>query len=814
MSRKTKKTELVKTELVERPAIPLENFWGTLEEQRKREVLGVLFTATSLMVFLSLISYPIGNTETWRTLIWDTTRNWMGSPGNLIAWSLFFLTGLCAYFVPPLLVVCAWHVLFKRDDRNRRFSPILPILRLIGGLILLACCCALVTLALQGNQQASWIAGGLVGSWLTRLMLIFGQVGAYLVLTTVAALTLLLTTNFLFSDLFQALSRRVQALRDWWESLPWEAEYEEIPYEEEEVVEEEEWVSEEEEEEEYDVIPALGLNLDASPLPVVELEEEYFEPVGESEDLEEAEIEEEEEEEYREPRIFTPKDYGVEDIESRKTAVDRKSAVVRFGDEERPYDLPSLELLDLPKGPSGGPDRDEIRTNTEILEKTLEQFNISAKVVRVHCGPVVTRYDLKPAPGVKVRGITNLQDDLALALQAFSVRIIAPVPGTNVVGIEIPNRTRQDVLLREVLASERYREQDSRLAFALGKTISGEPFVADLKKMPHLLIAGATGTGKSVGVNSLITSILSSATPQEVRFMMVDPKRVELSLYQDIPHLLTPVITDPKCAAAALGWAVDEMEQRYRYLSKAGVRDIREYNERMREWSERSLEESEFQEMLLPGFLPYIVIIIDELADLMMVAKAEVETNIARLAQMARAVGMHLVLATQRPSVNILTGVIKANFPARIAFKVAQINDSRVIIDSKGAESLLGMGDLLFDPGGATKPIRLQGCYISTSEVERIVKHIKKQQPPEYLEIDLNTSEDSGESGGGYSDDEIDDMYIQAVDIVMEAGQASTSLLQRRLRIGYGRAARILDIMHERGLIGPSRGSKPREVLA
>jgi S-DNA-T family DNA segregation ATPase FtsK/SpoIIIE len=789
-----------------REPFPIDQFWGSLEEQRRGEVLGVLFTATSLIVFFSLISYPIGDTESWRTLIWDTTTNWMGSPGNLIAWSLFFLTGLCAYLVPPLLVLCAWHILYKRDDKRNRFAQLMPILRLAGGLILLACCCALVSLSLRGSQGASWIAGGLVGTWLAHAMLIFGKVGAYLVLITFAALTLLLTTNFLFSDLMGVARVKYSTVSDWWRSLPFEADFRELPDDDRCS----EWENTDWELSGH--FPALGLADPDVGLPVIEVEgedEEYEveEDVDEEEDWEE----EDEEEEYEEPKIYTPIDYVVQDIEKRKTATARTSAVIHFGETEKPYELPSLDLLDLPMNSFSGPDRDEIRANKDMLEKTLEEFNISARVVAVHCGPVVTRYDLKPAPGVKVRGITNLQDDLALALQAFSVRIIAPVPGTNVVGIEIPNRVRQDVLLREVLASDKYRQHDSRLTFCLGKTISGEPFVADLAKMPHLLIAGATGTGKSVGVNSLITSILYNATPQEVRFLMVDPKRVELSLYQDIPHLLTPVITDPKCAAHALSWAVTEMEERYRYLSKAGVRDIREYNARMKKWSQRATEEGELQEFTLPAFLPYIVVIIDELADLMMVAKAEVETNIARLAQMARAVGMHLVLATQRPSVNILTGVIKANFPCRIAFKVAQINDSRVIIDQKGAESLLGLGDQLFDPGGASKPIRLQGCYISTEEVERIVEAIKEQQPPEYLEIDFK--DDASGDGLGYSEDEVDDLYIQAVDIVMEAGQASTSLLQRRLRIGYGRAARILDIMHERGLIGPPRGSKPREVL-
>jgi len=797
---RTRRTALVRAEVSEgREPLPIKEFWVTLEDERRREVLGVLFTAAALTAFLSLISFPINDTQSWREIVWDTTTNWMGSPGSLLAWSLLFLTGLCAYLVPPLLLVCAWHSLFKPSEKESPFHLLFPMIRFAGGIILLACCCALVSLTLRANTEVSWIAGGLVGSWLAKCMLAFGKVGAYIFLCTLGSLTLLLTTNFLFSDLIEWFSGRAWAARNWWRSRPWEAEFEDVTGS----------FDLEREDDDFDFyhgtspsFPGLGLDIQPEPLPSQEIDENVFEEP------------EEEEPEYEEPRIYTPEDYAPKELAKQKTTSNRREAVVNMGEEKWPYTLPSLDLLDLPTGQFNGPSRDEIQTNRTILEKTLEQFNISARVVEVHCGPVVTRYDLKPAPGVKVRGITNLQDDLALALQAFSVRIIAPVPGRDVVGIEIPNRERQEVLIREVLASDKYRMHDSRLMFALGKTISGEPFVADLTKMPHLLIAGATGAGKSVGVNCLIASILFNSTPQEVRFLMVDPKRVELSLYQDIPHLLSPVVTEPKRAAAALKWAVDEMEQRYRYLSKAGVRDVREYNERMREWSERSLSEGDMEEVLLPASLPYIVIIIDELADLMMVAKAEVETAIARLAQMARAVGMHLVLATQRPSVNILTGVIKANFPARIAFKVAQLNDSRVIIDQKGAESLLGMGDMLFDPGGASKPIRLQGCYISTGEVERLVATIKEQQPPNYLQMDFDPDEGESGGGGGYNEDEMDELYMSALDIVMEAGQASTSLLQRRLKIGYGRAARILDIMHERGLIGPPRGSKPRELLS
>jgi S-DNA-T family DNA segregation ATPase FtsK/SpoIIIE len=804
----------------------MKKVWAGMEDQRRREILAVLFIASALATFLSLISYPVETTEPMKVHWRNPYPNWMGTPGYLLAWSLLFLTGVCAYMVPMLLVGGAWHVLFRGEAKSFYFPSLNLLLRLMGGIILISCCCALLTLSLDNrgapflferNQDGlQIIAGGLVGTYLAEFMLKFGRIGAYVVLSTIVLLTLLLTTNFLFSTLFQLLSVRIQRIRNWWQTRAWIAEFEEVPESFHPAGRAAEPVSFEEEEEEAERIPSLGLSsvLDSPAIPVIEMEGADFTLSNEEEDFNDRDRQADfpPEEEDFEPRIYTPDEYTLKDIQKQKTVTRRTEAYVKIGEENRPYELPSLDLLDMPTCTFNGPDREEILANRQILETTLDQFNISARVVEVLCGPVVTRYDLKPAPGVKVRGITTLQDDLALALQAYSVRIIAPVPGRDVVGIEIPNRTRQDVLIREVLASQQYRDHDSRLTFALGKTISGEPYVTDLARMPHLLIAGSTGSGKSVGVNTLITSLLFNSSPQEVRFLMVDPKRVELSLYQDIPHLLAPVVMDPKQAAVALKWAVDEMETRYRFLSKAGVRDIREYNERLRQWSTRPLEEGNKEELTLPGFLPYIVIIIDELADLMMIAKAEVETNIARLAQMARAVGMHLVLATQRPSVNILTGVIKANFPARIAFKVAQINDSRVIIDQKGAESLLGMGDMLFDSGGANKPVRLQGCFISTNEIERVVKYIKAQQPPDYLDIDFTPDEEGG-SDSSYDESELDNMYLQAVDIVMEAGQASTSLLQRRLKIGYGRAARILDIMHERGLIGPSRGSKPREVI-
>ncbi|ABB14178.1 DNA translocase FtsK [Carboxydothermus hydrogenoformans] len=460
------------------------------------------------------------------------------------------------------------------------------------------------------------------------------------------------------------------------------------------------------------------------------------------------------------------------------------------------YQLPPISLLNRPKSSRNQMNRD-ISENIKILEETLESFGVQATVKEVSCGPAITRYELEPAPGVKVSKIVSLADDIALKLAAADVRIEAPIPGKAAVGIEVPNKEINMVVLREIIETPEFQNQASPLAFALGKDIAGKPIVADLQKMPHLLIAGATGSGKSVCLNTLISSILFRATPQEVKFLMIDPKMVELVTFNGIPHLISPVVTNAKKAAISLRWAVREMERRYELFAKYGVRDITRFN---------SLVLTKGGEDL--SYLPYIVIIIDELADLMMVSPAEVEDSICRLAQMARAAGMHLVVATQRPSVDVITGLIKANIPSRISFAVSSQTDSRTILDMAGAEKLLGKGDMLFFPVGASKPIRVQGAYMSDKEVEAVVEFWKKQGDPEFsseFEQELDVEEDSQL--------EEDELLPQAVKIVMDAGHASISLLQRRLRIGYARAARLIDQMERKGIVGGYEGSKPRSVL-
>ncbi len=479
------------------------------------------------------------------------------------------------------------------------------------------------------------------------------------------------------------------------------------------------------------------------------------------------------------------------------------------------FQLPSLDLLTQPPPLAqrqAEPGEDPM-TNARILEETLREFGIEATVLNIDRGPTVTRYELQPAPGVKLTKIVSLADDLALVLKAASCHIIAPIPGKGLVGVDVPNHRATTVYVRDLMTSREFTQLRSPLALGIGMDVSGHPLVADLRECPHLLIAGATGSGKTVCLNSLLTGMLYQASPDDVKFLMIDPKKVELILFNDIPHLVAPVVADAKRAAAALAWAVTEMERRYQVLAKVGVRNIDAYNERC---PRLKAEGSRQDQNLEPGAsslerLPYLVIVIDELADLMMVASQDVEEAITRLSQLSRAVGLHIILATQRPSVDVITGVIKANFPARIAFQVASKVDSRTILDMNGADKLLGRGDLMFLRPGTAKPIRAQSCYVTDEEIERLVNFLKAQRAPSYDEQLLVKQDQPAEFG---LMGEKDELYDMAKRLVLETGQASTSFLQRRLRLGYGRAARILDQMEQEGLVGPAQGSRPREIFS
>lgn len=788
--------------------------WMDLEESTRHEVVATLGLLSALALGVSLATHHPGDVGLGGTFA-STQKlglhNWMGWPGAWI--SELFLAGLgkCAWIVPALVALIS-----LRGFRPMR-RPHLG-LQALSGVLLLASTCGLLTLVTADavDTQTSMAWGGLVGAYVGHLSRWFGPLGAYLLLLAGATLGIVFSTNIgpwsmvrmggrQLGDALKACPRPHLPVRrerdpDWEPEpdllLPATSLEEELVLRVDGYAPGAIWDDPDDTVIRMDELPDEPPDFDVDgPTPPPETTE----AAAVSLDLDGLEI--------------TTEMTGIlESRQRRKPGKEKKRRQERAGD----YELPALDLLALPLTAGAEIFRDEIQQNSLILSQTLREFGMECRVVAVSCGPVVTRYELQPPPGVKISRITSLSDNLALSLKATRVRIIAPIPGKGTVGIEVPNRNRADVLIREVLAGEEYQGGASPLRLALGKTISGRNYVTDLARMPHLLIAGATGTGKSVCVNTIITSILFNAPPEQVKFLMIDPKRVELKLYSSIPHLLYPVITDTRQAGAALEWLVEEMERRYGLLAKAGCRDLSSYNARRK--AELSAIQSDALPAdadldLLPGHLPYIVLVIDELADLMTVARAEVETMIIRLAQMARAVGIHLVMATQRPSVNVITGLIKANFPSRIAFRVASKVDSRTILDENGAEALLGLGDMLFTQPGGEGPIRLQGCLITTSEVEKVVEWCKAQQATEYMDVDLSVPEESHAAGEGFDPSQEDDLYSEAVQIVLDNDAASTSLLQRRMKIGYGRAARLLDLMEQEGLIGPPRGSKPREIL-
>ena len=505
-----------------------------------------------------------------------------------------------------------------------------------------------------------------------------------------------------------------------------------------------------------------------------------------------------------------------------------KATILPARADDKDYLFPPLTLLKEQVKPTAANSEEEHRQNAENLLRILGEFGVEVTLGEIHVGPVITRYEVVPAAGVRVEKIAGLDKNIALGMRAQSVRILAPIPGKAAVGVEVPNQNPTPVGMREVLESEDWSSAKAELPIALGKDVSGKPLISDLTKMPHLLIAGATGSGKSVCINSIVASILYSASPKNVRMIMVDPKVVELKIFNSLPHMLIPVVTEPKKVPAALKWLLGEMEQRYQIFAKVNVRNIVGFNTRKKTAASEAAADAQAaltgvdplaDDMEIPERLPYIVAIIDELADLMMIAPAEIETSIARLAQLARAAGIHLIIATQRPSVNVITGVIKANLPSRIAFQVASQVDSRTILDTKGADTLIGRGDMLFSPPGTSRLVRAQGAFVADDEVSEIVEFLKKNGPPQYAQsvqqqIDRAAREDDDEAGGedgDLGDDE--ELYAQALDVLKSSKRASTSMLQRRLRIGYNRAARIMELMEEKGVVGPENGSSPREIL-
>jgi S-DNA-T family DNA segregation ATPase FtsK/SpoIIIE len=716
-----------------------------LDKTKWNEIQAIILFAIALLIFISFITFDFSDISLFASKVNHPVRNFAGLFGAYLGAIMFFIMGLSAYVIPILIL--SWAI--------ARFSGVTPqklYFKIFGTFFLILASSALFSICGGAENSMRFSLGGIVGLVFSDFLLKYlGFAGSMLVIIVLFLLSVLLATEFLLipflSTLFNrskdlALNIKDKGMRKA-ESVTTR------------IIKPQEPVKEKRE---IRAIP--GVNVPVSVTRVNTATVKKPQPV-----------------------VASKNEDPVVEEEKTSTLI-----------EPKPFNLPGLDLLDSPPPIEERKIKDDFEANARILEETLADFDIEAKVVTFNRGPVITRYELEPAPGVKIHRITSLNDNIALAMKAQSVRIVAPIPGKGTIGVEVPNSSSTLVYLKEVLDSKEYKDPKSKLKLALGKDIAGTPVIADLATMPHLLIAGTTGSGKTVCINSLIISLLFNSTPDDLKFIMIDPKRVELAVFNNLPHLLSPVVTEHKKVASTLEWVVNEMDLRYELFAKSGVRNIDLYNEKYGRDGQAKL--------------PYIVLIIDELADLMMVAQTEVEGAITRLAQLSRAVGIHIVLATQRPSVDVITGVIKANFPARISFKVASKVDSRTVLDINGADKLLGRGDMLFVEPGASRPIRAQCSLISDKEIERITDYIKSQRQPEYVEEILDIHKKPT-----FKKFEKDELYKEAVKMVLETRQASVSMLQRRLGLGYARAARIIDTMEAEGIVGRLQGSKPRDIL-
>jgi S-DNA-T family DNA segregation ATPase FtsK/SpoIIIE len=750
------------------------------------EFVGVALFATALLWIVALASYnPDDPAWFFSAGVKRLPENFAGRVGAFLAEVSFQIAGYSAYLIPVLLVMVGWQYFWCRPVKAAGSKA-------FGAGVLFASAGALLGLVVGRLDVAgkTFRTGGYLGEWLALEMSEYlNRTGSVIVLLALAFLAIIVSTQFSIGRMATSVggtvgdvtSRGWDALHRWREDRRREQQRREVIAKHTK----------------KGTDPAVIAAATAAPL--VERPSRKPEAAPPPDDGPPAAAP------AAGPRSFAPPKPPKVNLPPPPLPLSESEPIKGPAERRKgEYALPPVALLDAPKTERKVDER-ELMDGARLLEEKCREFSVEGSVVQIHPGPVVTTFEFKPDAGVKYAKITGLADDLCLAMQAESV-LIDRIPGKSTVGIQIPNRNREPISLRELLESEAYRRTTSRLTLALGKTIHGEPYMTDLATMPHLLIAGSTGTGKSVGMNAMLTSILYRATPDEVRLIMIDPKRLELGMYEDIPHLLTPVVVDPKQAANALRWAVREMEERYKTLAAEGVRNIEQYNRNIQH-AMAEAKGADIGELLKP--LPFIVVVIDELADLMMVASTEVEQSIARLAQMARAVGIHLILATQRPSVDVITGLIKANLPSRISFRVSSKIDSRTILDGNGAEQLLGKGDMLFLPPASSRFIRLHGPYISEQESARLASFLRKQGKPTYDES--ITAEEKTSADG--IDMEKDDLYDEAARIVVQSGQASISYLQRRLRIGFSRAARLVDMMEMEGLVSPAAGGKAREVL-
>jgi S-DNA-T family DNA segregation ATPase FtsK/SpoIIIE len=710
--------------------------------KKKQEIKSLLFSAVALFSFLSLVTYEALDVKFVTSAVNPSAHNLAGRAGAYFAWFLYTGFGYSAYLVPLLCLVWAFSMVLEGISSKVYF-------RVLGSIVLFISASSLFSLLGASEAVQCIISGGVVGFlisfWLADY---FGLVGSYIILITLFLLSLHLSTEFLLWPIALGIAGKTKKL---FIVMP-------------------------------DLFKTVKEKSQSLKKPKINISGSKVQLKSESTETQVAKPPETKEQKVI-PKIS--KKETSEETQQPQTATS----------QDKEYKFPDLNFLRLPQIEGKQQLQENLQANANTLEETLRDFNIEAKVVQIERGPVITRFELQPAAGVKIQRIVSLSNDIALSLKSTSVRIVAPIPGKDRVGVEVPNAKTRVVTLREILETEQYKNATSKLTLALGKDITGQAIVNDLGIMPHLLIAGATGSGKTVCVNSIITSILYNASPDEVKFIMVDPKMVELAPFNEIPHLLSPVINDSKKVSAALSWTVKEMESRYEVFAKEAARNIESYNKKVAEDKK----------------LPYLVIIIDELADLMAVASNEIEHAITRLSQLSRAVGIHIILATQRPSVDVITGVIKANFPTRISFKVSSKVDSRTVLDANGADKLIGSGDMLFIPPGSSRLIRAQAPLVTDEEINKVVDFIKKQRRPSYNEDILTQQKKATKTMSRVDKD--DEMYEDAVRVILQTGHASVSMLQRRLALGYTRAARLIDAMEQEGIIGTFRGSKARKIL-
>ena len=827
------------------------DFFSSMSDDRKSEIKGVFLLAFSALLFIALATDAYqGNS--------NRGLSTLGTGGTFVVGIIYMAVGHAAHIL--YFLIGSWGLMQLRHHPLDRLGT-----RIAGSVMLVVSVAGLLHITMRDGNEP----GGAIGMFFSDITQpLFGTIGSTIIAVTLAAVGTLLSTEFLFIRLLRAMVsvfilviRSIDELRQ---------EYMQGHYQRREdraqrVITvkpskqksgsspstEDSWLDyfarvfkskkakvksaiaaarvhardedtiaihtndsrADDIEDSDDMEFEVNIQLAPESTDQMELPDDEFDLFVSSEDEDEIddEVEESYAQEVNEPVVDESPQVRKPARLRRKNVIDEIPADYVY---PKRYTKPPVTMFTSPPAVTRSDLTSQLRGTASLLEETLRTFGIEAKVTDITRGPTLTRFELEPASGVKVARFIALTDDLALALKAQGVRVEAPIPGKGKVGIEIPNDEGEAVMIRELLVSKLFNKKDSQLQLALGKDISGEVVAADLARMPHLLVAGATGAGKTVCVKTILASLLVSKSPDELQLMLIDPKMVELSIFNDIPHLMTPVVIDPRKAAASLNWLINEMEERYRLFAHLRVRNIEVYNESVDngEIEIEGGEEDDQDNIVAIRKLPYIVCIIDELADLMMLARADVEDAIARLAQLARAVGIHLIIATQRPSVDVLTGVIKANFPTRISFQVSSRVDSRCILDEIGAERLIGKGDMLYLPAGSSKPVRIQGAFVSDDDMNDLISYLKRQAPPQYRDEIENYGKQKGEAAMDINDD-ADELFDDAVRVVTETGQASISMVQRRLRVGYTRAARLIDMMEMKGIVGPHLGSKAREIL-